>query len=801
MSLLLIAFTAAILLAVTFTFSINAAQDLASAHTRVIASKAKVEIETFVDRPVMFLDEWQYSLRRGNVSLPKDSPKYDAMEWSEPWIERVVGPMAAGDFSFQYTILVLADGNAAICLPQTADTFRCQVYHWGDRDASNASQMSTVINTDYFKGNYTVADSTTSPTVYDGRTRSWYTLGATAPGVKAWGVPLLSAIPTLLCITISAGIYNGSGTFLGVGSIFLNLDAMRELLGTTLAVPNVVSFLIDNSDLLLASTHNLPLSTTTTIPAGSVVSLPSNCLRSDSANGATLSIMVCREGIKSYGYAPLQELTTDYPTYVAHGEAGTMRVIKLAGAHYYVAVVPIETKKAEGMGWRYAMFMPEDEVTGGIVRGRDIAIYICVAVVALAAIVSVVVVTLLLRPLDAIADRMYRTAMMQDLEGEETTSSLSEIATIQTAFNMMSAELSKIKSFLPQSVLEQLYGGTDDDEGDAATVTDNRTGKSGSAVHDTVQPTPTNSSSGGAPTLNTAVRMSGRKVTILSLNVLGFQRLASSRSADDLLARHGRIVKAVSDACSDHRGVMDGFQGDRFLVSFNAVTNAASHTTLAAHTAAAASAAIWSDQSVMVTSGIATGSALVGNMGSATTKRFTVVSPAVNFSVLLERLGKKYCREEGPITMTGGAAAIDLDTNFDLLTLDVMLHPTLQGGNHQRVRVCGVMGVKEAAADEWMYELHEGSSKSLYRACNDAFGLFLEGMIDDAALSAEYLSGAHANSELSAASGHSWLVKETLHYIGDLVRRAQGTKNPTEFGCCFSNPIPEYLTKCLLPHS
>ena len=30
-------------------------------------------------------------------------------------------------------------------------TFRCQVYHWGSRNASNTSQTSTVTNTDYFK--------------------------------------------------------------------------------------------------------------------------------------------------------------------------------------------------------------------------------------------------------------------------------------------------------------------------------------------------------------------------------------------------------------------------------------------------------------------------------------------------------------------------------------------------------------------------------------------------------------------------------------------------------------------------
>ena len=305
MSVLLSAFTAAILLAVTFTFSINAAQDLASAHTRVIANKAKVEIETFLDRPILFLNAWQHSVEQSNETLPKDTPNYDTLGWYEPWIERAVGPLGASDFSFQFSILSFNDGNGVSCIPLANAQFRCQMYHWGNRNASNSSQTSTVIATDYFQANHSVVQRTSSPTGYDPRTRGWYILGKTPPGVMRWGTPLLSAVPTLLCISLSTGLYNSSGYFLGVGSIFLNLDAMGELLKQLLSIPNVVSFLIDNDNLLLETTHNLPTSTTTSIVTGSIGSLPSNCLLS--ANGATLSIMMCREGVLSYGYGPLRE--------------------------------------------------------------------------------------------------------------------------------------------------------------------------------------------------------------------------------------------------------------------------------------------------------------------------------------------------------------------------------------------------------------------------------------------------------------------------------------------------------------
>ena len=109
------------------------------------------------------------------------------------------------------------------------------------------------------------------------------------------------------------------------------------------------------------------------------------------------------------------------------------------------------------------------------------------------------------------------------------------------------------------------------------------------------------------------------------------------------------------------------------------------------------------------------------------------------------------------------------------------------------------MGAKEAAADEWMYEMQEGNSKSEYRACNEAFSLFLEGMIDDAALTVSAHLHPHPSSHLSAVSGHS-LVLETFHYIDDLVRRAKASHNPSEYGCGYTNSIPEYLNRCLLPN-
>ena len=70
MSLLLIAFTAAILLAVTFTFSLRAAEEIATEYASVITSKAKADIEAYLGNPIKELEWWQYSLSQQKQRRP-----------------------------------------------------------------------------------------------------------------------------------------------------------------------------------------------------------------------------------------------------------------------------------------------------------------------------------------------------------------------------------------------------------------------------------------------------------------------------------------------------------------------------------------------------------------------------------------------------------------------------------------------------------------------------------------------------------------------------------------------------------
>ena len=190
----------------------------------------------------------------------------------------------------------------------------------------------------------------------------------------------------------------------------------------------------------------------------------------------------------------------------------------------------------------------------------------------------------------------------------------------------------------------------------------------------------------------------------------------------------------------------------------------------------------------LVTSGVATGRCLVGNLGSATARRFTCVGLAVTHAAALERLCRRY--PNTPCLLTGAAAA-ECETAIGTLCMDSVplpAAPPARGSRHvtivaakyirpnstatavgsssvnigggssaapldllQMLAVGGppppVPAATGAAAPtgghraaptldgdgEWMYELMDAAEKCGYRSGNLAFGCALAGDAEGAA--------------------------------------------------------------------
>ena len=115
------------------------------------------------------------------------------------------------------------------------------------------------------------------------------------------------------------------------------------------------------------------------------------------------------------------------------------------------------------------LLMPEADVIGDVITSRNVAIGVTCGLVVLAAAVNVAVVWLLLAPLGGIAERMVRAANLEDDDADASVSVMAEVAELQEAYYAMNAELNRIRSYVPQSVLvarKVARGGSPGDDGD-----------------------------------------------------------------------------------------------------------------------------------------------------------------------------------------------------------------------------------------------------------------------------------------------------------------------------------------------
>eukprot|EP00744_Colponema_vietnamica_P003475 GILI01005327.1.p1 GENE.GILI01005327.1~~GILI01005327.1.p1 ORF type:complete len:984 (+),score=201.25 GILI01005327.1:146-3097(+) len=451
--------TAICLLVTTFSFSISAAQDIAESHAVALATKAKGDVEDLLNKPLASVSSWQYSYSQGSRPLPKDSP---ITNWHEEYWRQFAEAMKGTDFSYQFAVFGFDDGNYAGCKNLVGEKFQCRLFSRPQNLTGYGTVgLSGLLEYTYFRSNYSVSKINAATINYDPRTRSWYNMVDHIPKAMKWSSVYLSAIPTLPIIDVNAAMYNATGALLGVISMTFELGLLSNFLSELVTTTNTVSMLIDNEDLLLASSYSDPYLTSVDIPKPYTGTVPSNCLVSDSANDATLSIMLCRAHISTYSYTPLRELTSKRSTLVKNGQSGALR-IKLDSMDYFVSVVPVETAEAEGMHWRFALFVPQNDIVGGIVRGRDIAIYISIAIVVVAVGLCFVILTLLLRPLGELRDQVSKVASLETQpthgkgQGQVSRSIISEINSLQKHFQQMAKAVLSFGKYVPQDVVREL---------------------------------------------------------------------------------------------------------------------------------------------------------------------------------------------------------------------------------------------------------------------------------------------------------------------------------------------------------
>eukprot|EP00760_Papus_ankaliazontas_P034192 PhM_4_TR7033/c0_g1_i1/m.46109 len=167
------------------------------------------------------------------------------------------------------------------------------------------------------------------------------------------------------------------------------------------------------------------------------------------------------------------------------------------------------------------------------------------------------------------------------------------------------------------------------------------------------------------------------------------------------------------DGVKKNRGTPDVFLGDRFLATWNTVTHATTHRTMACqavhhvmHTTLPELCATTSGRNspiekMQLTCAVASSEARSGNMGCDGMKKFTYVGACASLVHILERLNKRYDTH----VLVHGCVQDEATRAFRFRLLDEAMVPRLD--EKAPYRVFELLGARDASDKEWMYQLKE----------------------------------------------------------------------------------------------
>jgi adenylate cyclase len=138
-----------------------------------------------------------------------------------------------------------------------------------------------------------------------------------------------------------------------------------------------------------------------------------------------------------------------------------------------------------------------------------------------------------------------------------------------------------------------------------------------------------------------------RQVCVMFLDIRDFTTFAEKRSAEEVVEYLNTIFDAAVDAVSQHHGIVNKFLGDGFMAVFGEPTgegNACAAAVQAGLEVLARVARLAAEGRIPQTRvglGLHAGPAIVGNIGSARRKEYTVIGDVVNVAARVEALNKQ----------------------------------------------------------------------------------------------------------------------------------------------------------------
>jgi class 3 adenylate cyclase len=650
----IVTLVAIVTLAITYTVSMRTVRNIGESHSYALASKARSQAESYFALPATHVQVFQDVFKQSEMQLPTlDPDQHDPRRQDAYWYLHYA---LARSIDFGYPTFGIIFEDASNTQMYMVDErylgFTC-------RFANNWSTGGDMVfqqrHLDTQTGRYVSLPADAQPPNVDGRIAVYglakSLLGTSRQGI--WYAPSLFAIPKLdYYYAVVAPIYGADESFVGLTSFGVPISGISTFLASVKATPNTEAFAVLADGSLVGSTH---ADTFVSVrPAGPGVKAGAGCSssRDTSPDPTATEYIGCRKSASSLNYPVLQAVAGDKAFMTAQAE---VRIITVDGDDYFVVSTAVANQLAR-WGMNIVVTMPEADVLGDIVAGRNLAIGVTVAVFVFAAFLSFGLVYALLQPLTDVSKRMLDTAKLRETEEDDRNySRLAEIQDLQKAYSNMNTAIKSFTRYVPRDVVKDLMA-----TGQLCTI-----------------------------------QMVQQRCTMLFVDIASFTTICERVPPDVLSDLVSQYFDRASRIVMEHDGLIDKFIGDCIMAVWGAPFGTANQevkATLAGCLVDRATvvdplASSWDEAGEMlrVRVGVSTGVVLAGNMGSADRMNYTVIGDPVNLAARLEGLNKAF----GTRVMVSEETVKGLGAVFTLR----LLMPIRVVGKEQPVKVYEVLGL------------------------------------------------------------------------------------------------------------
>ena len=310
-----------------------------------------------------------------------------------------------------------------------------------------------------------------------------------------------------------------------------------------------------------------------------------------------------------------------------------VRRFEAPGDSYYALTVDLDDYGP--IAWTVGLYLPT--VQGDVQLDRlELLAYVALGVVLISAALSILLASLLSRPVRAFAEAAGRVEQL-DLNDVKSLppSLLTEIDRASASMNSMTGALRIFATYVPQTLVRRLIALRGEGE----------------------------------------VASDERRITVMFTDIVGFTSASEQMSASEVAALLNRHFALLGRCIEQTGGTIDKYIGDSVMAIWGAPERQPDMEKRACRAALAIAAAMEEDNAerrrkgepeVRIRIGIHSGPALVGNIGFPGRVNYTVVGDTVNSAQRLEGLAKAIPGDDAVKIMVSAETADHLDGCFHL---------------------------------------------------------------------------------------------------------------------------------------